>query len=130
MTTASWIAAALALLACLLAAFVIIAGKGRALRKSQPLPPPATSAYFERNGEVIRIECPFYVGNSRENNIVFPAAKVAFEVCIFRHRDRFAFQTLKGSGEIRVNGHEMAAGYLWDGDTLLIAGQTLRFRCS
>lgn len=114
----------------LIAGFIIIARKGRALRRNQPLPPPATTAHLEWNGRIVKVECPFYIGNGDQSNLVLSGARASYEACIFQHTGRFAFQTLKGGGEIRVNGEEMLAGYLWDGDTLLIANEPLRFRCS
>lgn len=114
----------------LIAAFLTIARKGRALRTNQPLPPEATHAWIEWNGAKQEVQCPFYIGNRPDNQLVLPQAKAELESCIFYHRRRFAFQTLAGGGEILVNGQETPAGYLRDGDALSIAGATLIFRCS
>lgn len=114
----------------LLAGFVIIARKGRSLRTRQPLPPEATHAWIEWNGQTLNVECPFYLGRRQDNQLTLPRAKAELEACIFYHSRRFAFQTLAGGGEILINGQETLAGYLRDGDTITIAGATLVFHCS
>lgn len=114
----------------LVAAFVIIARKGRKLRTQQPLPPEATEAWIEWGGRKQEVQCPFYLGSRSDNQIVLPQSKTELEACIFYHTRRFAFQTLPGGGEILVNGQETLAGYLRDGDTLTIGGAVLVFHCS
>lgn len=121
------------ILAATIMAFVVIARKGRELRRNQPLPPPAERAYlrWEDNGSTYdrEVEPPFYLGNSGECNIMLKHSRVAYESCIFYHNSRFAFQTLPGGGPIIVNGEEITAGYLWDGDTLEMAGSKFNFVC-
>jgi hypothetical protein len=120
------------LLLCL--GFFIIARKGRALRCQHPIPPPAKQGrlhWFENGVEkTTQIISPFYLGKDPENNIVLPLAQVKFEACIFFHNERFAIQSLEGAGEILVNGQEMIAGYLFDGDQLVVGKNEFMFRCS
>ena len=120
-------------IALLVFGFIIIARKGRELRKNQPLPPKANEAYLEtRDGKryPIKSEAPFYVGNSSSSDVVLPEAIQPYEMCIFYHRKRFAFQTPSGIPGIQVNGEEQLAGYLFDGDVITIAGEMFVFRSS
>jgi hypothetical protein len=115
-----------------IAAFVVIARKGRELRRSQPAPPPAERAFLRwEDGESrdLEIQTPFYLGHDPQCHVVIPESKPAYEVCIFYHHSRFAFQTLPGGGPVLVNGEEKMAGYLWDGDTLKFAGREFHFLC-
>lgn len=100
------------------------------MRKSQPLPPVAKEAFLEwsDSGRRLEVTSPFYFGRSQGSDVVLTSARADFEVCIFSHNNRFAFQTLEGGGEVRVNGQEMLAGYLWDGDRIEIAGQEFILR--
>lgn len=127
-----WVAVILLIVAAG-AAFIVIARKGRELRRNQPLPPAAEKAFLrwqeDSNAYDRQVAPPFYLGNSAECNVVLQHSRVAYESCIFYHNNRFAFQTLPGGGPIIVNGEEKAAGYLWDGDVLELAGQTFRFVC-
>jgi hypothetical protein len=131
-----WISLLLAviILTGLLIAFVLIARKGRMLRKALPLPPKASKAYLnwlqdgKQYGE--EIITPFYFGKHPQCNIVLSNARAAYEICIFYHDNRFAVQTLEGAGELLVNGEEVVAGYLRDGDSLVMAEQTFTFHCS
>jgi hypothetical protein len=123
---------AMVILLCL--GFFIIARKGRALRLQKPIPPAAKQASLqwiedgkEKTSQIIS---PFYFGKGPENNIVLPQARVNFEACIFYHNKRFAIQSLEGAGEILVNGEEMLAGYLFDGDQLTVGKNEFTFRCS
>ncbi|HET6266267.1 MAG TPA: hypothetical protein VFG11_00995 [Acidobacteriota bacterium] len=129
-----WIAALTILIVILVTAFIVIARKGRELRKSRPLPPTAKEATLEwtENGETsrIEIELPFYLGKNSDSHVVLLAAKAGFEACIFYHNSRFAFQSLDGAGIILLNGEEQLAGYLRDGDRLTIAGRDLTYRCT
>jgi len=114
-------------------AFLVIARKGRQLRKNQPLPPKASQAYLEwdkdgRNTK-LEIESPFYFGRNEDCDIVLADAKQNFEACVFSHQNRFAFQCLEGAESILVNGEETLAGYLWDGDVLTIAKNRFIFHC-
>ena len=120
-------------IAFLVFGFLWIARKGRELRKSQPLPPKAKDAYLEMpdgKRHPILPGTPFYVGNSSSSDVVLPEAKQPYEMCIFYHRERFAFQTPSGLPEIHVNGEEQLAGYLFDGDVITIAGEMFVFRTS
>lgn len=130
MTSAQFLVLGLVVLALCVIAFVVIARKGRELKTKQPLPPAAKRAILEskQDGKRVEITSPFYLGRSQESHVVLPSARAEFEVCIFFHHNRFAFQTLEGGGEVRVNGQEMPAGYLWDGDRIEIAGQEFLLR--
>ena len=75
------------------------------------------------------VETPFYFGRNPECQIVIPSAQALFEICIFYHHSRFAFQTLPGATVVQINGEEKPAGYLWDGDVLQIADRQFTFRC-
>ena len=114
--------------------FILIARKGRQLRKNEPLPPKVTRAYlhWSENGKSVQKEIfsPFYLGKGSDNEIVVQGARSNYEVCIFYHDHRFAMQTPEGAGEVLVNGQEMIAGYLRDGDILVIADRSFAFRCS
>ena len=128
-----WSALAFALSGICIFVFIVIAKKGRELRKLQPLPPPATNAFLQNGqGEVVSIDTSgsFYLGSDPKCEIVLPKAKRPFEVCIFYHRSRFALQAPEAMGEIRVNGEDRIAGYLWDSDVIEIAGERFVFRCS
>jgi len=129
-----WILAFTLLLAILATVFIVIARKGRELRKSRPLPPAAKEGTLEwtEEGQTSRvsIESPFYLGKNSDSHVVLPSAKTGFEACIFYHNSRFAFQSLDGAGIILLNGEEQLAGYLRDGDRLTIAGKDLTFRCT
>jgi len=128
-----WILSVVIFVAILITVFVIIARKGRALRKNQPLPPRAKEAFIQweddgQNGKK-EVAVPFYFGKSAECDVVLSNAQRDFEACIFEHRERFALQTLDGADVIYVNGSEMLAGYLWDGDVLKIKGKSFTFHC-
>ena len=114
-------------------AFIIIARKGRELRRAQPLPPPAKTGFLRwvDNGKNLeeQIHTPFYIGRKPDSNVVINSVRTDYEVCIFYHNDRFAFQTLDKAGEILHNGEETLAGYLADGDVLKIGGRDFSFRC-
>ena len=128
-----WILFVVIFAAALITGFAIIARKGRALRKNQPLPPRAKEAFiqWEDAGQVNKkkVGVPFYFGKSLECDVLLPNAQREFEACIFEHRERFALQTLDGADVIYVNGSEMLAGYLWDGDILKIKGKHFTFHC-
>jgi len=113
--------------------FIVIARKGRALRTAKTSGPAVQHAFLEwvRDGAPMRtqVTAPFYLGRSSESDIALPDAKAPFEICIFYHDRRFAVQLLQGAGRLSVNGQEMLAGYLADGDHLEIAGQSFVFRC-
>ncbi|HSE40957.1 MAG TPA: FHA domain-containing protein [Acidobacteriota bacterium] len=114
-------------------AFIVIARKGRELRRSQPLPPPANAAFLRwtedgKNFEQ-EVQTPFYLGRKADNNLVINGTRAEYEVCIFYHNERFAFQTLDRAGEVLINDEEKLAGYLADGDVLKIGNRELLFRC-
>jgi hypothetical protein len=117
----------------LLIAFLWIAKKGRELRRLRPLPPTSTrvSVDFVRNGTKSEIEIisPFYFGTNASCNILLPNGKATFEACIFYHNHRFAIQSLEGAGELEINGEEVVAAYLKDGDRLTIGEEEFIFRC-
>jgi hypothetical protein len=116
----------------LILAFILIARKGRKLRTTRVLPPEAVKAFLEiSGGEKYSVAAGphFYIGKNPDSNVVLASAHQDYEVCIFYHRKRFAFQTLSGGG-IFVNGEEQLAGYLSDGDVLEIAGESFTFRSS
>ncbi len=121
------------MLALLLAGFVIIARKGRELRRAQPLPPRAIKAFlrWEEGGKTFELEVqtPFYLGRKSDSNVVLANARTDYEVCIFYHTQRFAFEALDRAGVILINGEEGLAGYLRDGDVLRISGREFFFRC-
>ena len=128
-----WLISILLLLAILLAAFIIIARKGRELRRAQPLPPPATKAFLrwvedEKTLE-LEIHAPFYLGRKSDSNVVLKNARADYELCIFCHNQRFAFEALDKAGIILVNGEENMAGYLGDGDVIQTAGREFSFHC-
>jgi hypothetical protein len=127
-----WIAAILVFFALLLG-FIIIARKGRELRKAQPLPPPAKTGFlrWDENGKTLeeQVDTPFYIGRKSDSNVVISTTRADYEVCIFYHNERFAFQTLDRAGEVLHNGEEKLAGYLADGDSLKIGGREFSFRC-
>ena len=115
----------------LLFAFAIIARKGRELRKNQPLPPVSLQAYLEAaDGKryAINPASAFYAGNDPGSDVVISGANQAYEICIFYHRNRFAFQTPAKVPRVRVNGELQLAGYLFDGDELTVAGERFVFR--
>lgn len=125
----------LAIVTTLLFLFVIFAQKGRLIRQRHETPPPKIKhavLQWIQNGERKEVEVvtPFYFGNSPESNIVLPRSRARFEVCIFFHNHRFALQSLEGAGEILVNGQEVMAGYLADGDILTLGESEFIFRCS
>ncbi|HJZ12599.1 MAG TPA: FHA domain-containing protein [Acidobacteriota bacterium] len=128
-----WAAGALCLLAGLVVAFLVIARKGRKLRRAGPIPPEAQRAFVtwvEAGKNHQRdVSVPFYFGKSPESEVLLPNARANFEICIFYHNHRFAIQALSGAGDLLVNGEEKTAGYLFDGDTLQIAQQTFIFHC-
>jgi hypothetical protein len=128
-----WILLVLVLIGALLAGFITIARKGRELRKNQPLPPPAEKAFLQwtQNEKQHRQEIhpPFYFGSHPESNVILPNARVEYVVCIFHHNKRFAAQTLPGSSGFLLNGEDALAGYLRDGDELLIENQKFIFHC-
>lgn len=123
-----WIAISLLVVAVLF--FFVIARKGRRLRTVHILPPEAHQAYLEaRNGEKhpVQITSEFYIGRKPDSNVVIENVTHDYEVCIFYHRKRFAFQVLSGK-EVMVNDETQIAGYLSDGDVLKIAGESFVFR--
>lgn len=128
-----WAVSAICVLAACFGVFMWIARKGRALRRNQPLPPPAERAYlrWEEDGQSkeLEVSTPFYMGKDPASQIILASSRVAYEACIFYHNSRFAFQTLPGGGPILVNGDESLAGYLWDGDAIVIANRKFRFLC-
>ena len=117
----------------LLSAFVIVARKGRRLRRNQPLAPAATKAFlrWSENGRDYRLEIksPFYLGSHEKNDVVLREAKAPFEACIFYHNKRFAIQALEGSEEVLINEMETIASYLSHGDLLRIAQRRFSFEC-
>jgi hypothetical protein len=127
-----WILILVVLVASLVG-FIIIARKGRALRKNQPLPPPADKAFllWNQNGHQNRMEvqAPFYFGRHLESNVVLAQAQEDYVVCIFQHNKRFAVQALPGAREFFLNGEGSLASYLWDGDELTIENQKFIFHC-
>jgi hypothetical protein len=128
-----WVLAILLVFAVLVAAFIIIARKGRALRRAQPLPPTATKAFVRwvENGKRLELEVqtPFYFGSKSDSNIVLQNARGDYEMCIFQHKQRFAFESLGKAGIILINDEEKLAGYLGDGDVIQIAGREFSFHC-
>jgi hypothetical protein len=128
-----WLIATFLLLIILLAGFIIIARKGRALRRAQPLPPTATKAFVRwvENGKTLELEVqpPFYFGAKSDSNIVLQNARGDYEMCIFQHKQRFAFESLGKAGIILINDEEKMAGYLGDGDVIQIAGCEFSFHC-
>lgn len=128
-----WVIGILFLLVVLLAVFIIIARKGRELRRAQPLPPIATTAFVRwvENGKTLELEVqsPFYFGRKSDSNIVLQNARGDYEMCIFHHKQRFAFESLGKAGIILVNDEEKMAGYLGDGDVIQIAGREFSFHC-
>jgi hypothetical protein len=118
-------------LTLLVLGFILIARKGRELRKNQPLPPTTSKAFLEAgDGKKYPIhpDIPFYVGNVSSSDVVVSTGTQPYEMCIFYHRKRFAFQTPSGIPGIRINGEEQLAGYLFDGDVLTVAGENFVFR--
>jgi hypothetical protein len=109
--------------------FVVIARKGRKLRTSRVLPPESDQAFLESgSGEKhsVQTTSQFYIGKKVDSNVVISSATQDYEVCIFYHRKRFAFQTLSGR-EVLLNNEEQFAGYLSDGDVLKVAGESFTF---
>ncbi len=113
-----------------LTGFVYIARKGRELRGFRPLPEIARAAVLEsQDGKRYELsQNPFYAGLDPTSDIVLDRAQHPFEICIFYHRGRFAFQTPGSSNGIRVNGENLMAGYLSDGDELEVTGRIFVFR--
>jgi len=130
---AYWIFGILILFIALVIAFIVIARKGRELRRAQPLPPAATKAFVRwiENGTTFELEVhpPFYFGHKSDSNIVLQNARGDYEMCIFQHKQRFAFESLDRAGIILVNAEEKMAGYLGDGDVIQIAGREFSFHC-
>ena len=130
---AYWILGILLLFIALVAGFIIIARKGRELRRAQPIPPPATTAFVRwiEDGKTFELEVhpPFYLGRKSDSNIVLQNARADYEICIFHHKQRFAFESLDRAGIILVNGEEKLAGYIGDGDVIQIAGREFSFHC-
>jgi len=128
-----WFISIFVLLVVLVAAFIVIARKGRELRRAQPLPPPATKAFLRwiEDGKTLELEVhvPFYLGRKSDSNIVLKTARADYELCIFHHKHRFAFEALDKSGIILVNGEEKLAGYLGDADAIEVAGREFSFHC-
>jgi hypothetical protein len=128
-----WLILILLVLLSLFAAFIIIARKGRALRRAQPLPPAATKAFVRwvENGKTFELEVqpPFYFGRKSDSNIILQNARGDYEICIFQHKQRFAFESLGKAGIILINDEEKLAGYLGDGDVIQIAGREFSFHC-
>ena len=111
-------------------AFILIARKGRKLRTRRVLPPESDQAFLETStGEKHSVHSGshFYIGKKPDSNVVVPSATQDYELCIFYHRKRFAFQALSGK-EVLINGEEQVAGYLSDGDALKVAGESFTFR--
>jgi hypothetical protein len=127
-----WIFGILLILAGIATAFFVIARKGRRLRTAHRLPGEASSAVLEdskgKQYPVSRVS-QFYLGNHPQSDVVLANDTREYAVCIFYHRKRFAFQTLSSSRGILVNQDEMMAGYLSNGDVLVIAGESFVFRC-
>lgn len=114
-----------------ISAFILIARKGRRLRTTRVLPPESDQAFLEiSSGEKhpVQTGSQFYIGKNPDSNVVLSSATQEYELCIFYHRKRFAFQTLSGQ-EVLVNDEEQLAGYLSDGDVLKVAGETFTFHC-
>ena len=128
-----WVLVFLLLVAILITGFVVIARKGRALRRTQPLPPPATKGFLRwtENGKTLELEVhvPFYLGRKADSDIVLNNARADYEFCIFYHKQRFAFESLDKAGMILVNGEEKLAGYLGDADVIQVAGREFSFHC-
>jgi hypothetical protein len=128
-----WLISIFFLLLAVVAVFIIIARKGRELRRAQPLPPPATKAFVRwvENGKTLELEvqAPFYFGRKSDSNIVLQNSRADYEICIFNHKQRFAFESLDRAGIILVNSEEKLAGYLGDGDVIQIAGREFSFHC-
>jgi hypothetical protein len=128
-----WVLGFLLLVAILIAGFVVIARKGRALRQAQPLPPPATKAFLRwvEDGKTfeLEIQAPFYLGRKSDSNLILKNARADYEICIFYHKQRFAFESLDRAGIIFVNGEEKFAGYLGDSDVIQVAGREFTFHC-
>ena len=128
-----WLIIIFLLLLAAVTAFIIIARKGRELRRAQPLPPPATKAFVRwvENGKTFELEvqAPFYFGRKLDSNIVLQNSGADYEICIFYHKQRFAFESLDRAGIILVNGEEKLAGYLGDGDLIQVAGREFSFHC-
>ncbi|MCI0415713.1 hypothetical protein L0222_23305 [bacterium] len=111
--------------------FLLIARKGRKLRTAHVLPPETDQAFLETSGgekHPVQTGSHFYIGKKPDSNLVVSSASQDYEVCIFYHRKRFAFQTLSGGREVLINGEEQVAGYLSDGDVLKVAGESFTFR--
>jgi hypothetical protein len=129
---AMWYAVVVIIVAgVLITAFMIIARKGRALRTERVLPPQASSAFLEAvdgSRNHLEQENHFYLGRKQDSDVVLPKSKHDYEVCIFYHRKRFAFQTISDTEDVRINGEERQAGYLTNGDVLEIAGEKFVFR--
>jgi hypothetical protein len=109
--------------------FILIARKGRKLRTTHILPPESDQAFLESGSGgkySVGTAMQFYIGKRPDSNVILPNATQDYEVCIFYHRRRFAFQTLSGS-EVLLNGEEQIAGYLSDGDVLKVAGESFTF---
>lgn len=109
--------------------FILIARKGRRLRTMRVLPPESSQAFLETgSGEKhsVQTTSQFYIGKKPDSNIVVTNAIQDYEVCIFYHRKRFAYQTFSGRG-VLLNDEEQIAGYLSDGDVLKVAGETFTF---
>lgn len=130
---AYWILGIFLLFVALLAGFIIIARKGRELRRAQPLPPTATKAFvrWTEDGKTLELEIqvPFYLGHKSDSNIILQNARADYEMCIFYHKQRFAFESLDRAGLITVNGEEKLAGYLRDADVIQVAGREFTFHC-
>jgi hypothetical protein len=128
-----WLLAILFLLIAFAAIFIIIARKGRELRRAQPLPPPATKAFLRwvEDGKMVELEVhsPFYFGRKSDSHVVLNNARADYEMCIFYHKQRFAFEALDRAGIILINGEDQLAGYLRDEDIIQIAGREFSFRC-
>jgi hypothetical protein len=121
----------ISVLGAALTAFMIIARKGRKLRTAHVLPDQASRATFESaDGRQYSVEpkTHFYFGRNPECQIVLGNLQEEYEVCVFYHRKRFAFETLSSSRGIQVNGEEQMAGYLKTGDVLEIGGETFTFK--
>jgi hypothetical protein len=112
-----------------ISAFILIAQKGRRLRTTCVLPPESDQAFLETgSGEKhpVQTGSQFYIGKNPDSNVVLSSATQEYEVCIFYHRKRFAFQTFSGR-EVLLNNEEQIAGYLSDGDVLKVAGESFTF---
>ena len=80
-----WIVVILVFLVLVLA-FIIIARKGRELRRAQPLPPPVKTGFLRwvDNSKTLeeQIHPPFYIGRKSDSHVVIDTVRTDYEVCI------------------------------------------------